>query len=102
MILHRNTFQIPAPITQGLSLATRMIQLWYFQVYTQKHLFLGVTPGKELELLIQPTTATRYNDAVLLNGETTVEDPILTGFYSGGNFLQLQRYWRYNSKCWYN
>ena len=69
-----------------------MIQLWYFLVYTQKHLTIpvGVTPkGPRIRTVtIQPTTATRYNDAVLLNGETTVEDPTLTGFYSGGNFLQ--------------
>jgi len=35
---------------------------------------------------IRPTTATRYNDAFLLNGETTVEDLTVTGFQSGGNF----------------
>ena len=38
---------------------------------------------------IQPTTETRYNDAFLLNGETTVEDVTLTGFYSGGNFFEV-------------
>lgn len=36
---------------------------------------------------VQPTTATRYNDAFLLNGETTVEDLTVTGFYSGGNYF---------------
>jgi len=35
---------------------------------------------------IQPTTETRYNDAVLLNGETTVEELTIKDFYSGGNF----------------
>ena len=35
---------------------------------------------------IQPTTATRYNDAFLLNGETTIEDLTVTGFQSGGAF----------------
>ena len=34
---------------------------------------------------IQPTTATRYKDAFLLNGETTVEDVTITGFFSGRN-----------------
>ena len=38
---------------------------------------------------IRPTTATRYNDAILLNGETTVEDLTITGFYSGGNFFEI-------------
>ena len=37
---------------------------------------------------IQPTSATRYNDAFLLNGETTVEDITVSGFYSGGNFYE--------------
>ena len=35
---------------------------------------------------IVPTTATRYNDAFLLNGETTVEDLTVSDFFSGGNF----------------
>ena len=35
---------------------------------------------------IVPTTATRYNDAFLLNGETTVEDITVADFYSGGAF----------------
>jgi cytoskeletal protein CcmA (bactofilin family) len=33
---------------------------------------------------IRPTVATNTNDAVLLNGETTVEDLTITGFYSPG------------------
>ena len=33
---------------------------------------------------IQPTVATNTNDAFLLNGETTVEDLTITGFYSPG------------------
>jgi hypothetical protein len=32
---------------------------------------------------ITPTTATRYNDAFLLNGETTVEDITIADFFSG-------------------
>ena len=38
---------------------------------------------------IRPTTETRYNDAILLNGETTVEDLTITGFYSGGNYFEV-------------
>ena len=34
---------------------------------------------------IIPTTLTRYNDAFLLNGETTIEDLTVADFYSGGN-----------------
>jgi len=37
---------------------------------------------------IVPTTATRYNDAFLLNGETTIEDLTVADFYSGGNFYE--------------
>jgi hypothetical protein len=40
-------------------------------------------------VIIRPTTATRYNDAILLNGETTVEDLTITGFYSGGNYFEV-------------
>ena len=36
---------------------------------------------------INPTTATRYNDCFLLNGESTVEDITIKDFYSGGNFF---------------
>ena len=38
---------------------------------------------------VVPTTTTRYNDAFLLNGETTVEDLTVADFYSGGNFFEL-------------
>jgi len=38
---------------------------------------------------IKPTTDTRYNDAFLLNGESTVEDITISGFYSGGNFFTV-------------
>ena len=39
---------------------------------------------------IVPTTATRYNDAFLLNGQTTVEDITVADFYSGGNFFRAE------------
>jgi hypothetical protein len=38
---------------------------------------------------IKPTTATRYNDAFLVNGESTVEDLTVRDFYSGGNFFRV-------------
>jgi|TARA_R110000851_G_scaffold215180_1_gene367909 hypothetical protein len=48
---------------------------------------VGVTlKGTSLRsVTIQPTTATRYKDAFLLNGESTIEDLMVTGFYSGRN-----------------
>jgi hypothetical protein len=49
----------------------------------------GVTVrGQSLRSVkIVPTTDTRYNDAFLLNGETTIEDITIADFYSGGNFF---------------
>ena len=38
---------------------------------------------------IKPTYATRYNDAFLLNGESTVEDITISDFYSGGKFFEI-------------
>lgn len=38
---------------------------------------------------IKPTTGTRYNDAFLLNGETTVEDLSIADFFSGGNYFTV-------------
>ena len=41
--------------------------------------------GSSFSNYSRPTTATRYKDAFLLNGETTVEDLMITGFFSGRN-----------------
>lgn len=38
---------------------------------------------------IVPTTETRYNDAFLMNGETTIEDLSIADFFSGGNFFTV-------------
>ena len=38
---------------------------------------------------ISPTTATRYNNAFLVNGESTVEDLTVKDFYSGGNYFTI-------------
>src|SRR6056300_409098 len=38
---------------------------------------------------ISPTTETRYNDAFILNGESTVEDLTVKDFYSGGNYFTV-------------
>lgn len=38
---------------------------------------------------VVPTTATRYNDAFLVNGETTIEDLAVADFFSGGNFFTV-------------
>ena len=51
---------------------------------------VGVTvKGQSIRSVsVQPTTDTRYNDAFLMNGESTVEDITVTGFYSGGNLYE--------------
>ena len=36
---------------------------------------------------VTPTTDTRYNDAFLLNGETTIEDLTVANFFSNGNLF---------------
>jgi len=38
---------------------------------------------------IVPTVETRYNDAFLMNGETTVEDLTVADFFSGGNIFEV-------------
>ena len=53
---------------------------------------------------ITPTTATRYKDAFLLNGESTVEDLTIKDFYSGRNNFTITSGGgggrNINSKCW--
>ena len=66
----------------------------YPGVYTEQFPLtvpVGVTlKGQSLRsVTIQPTTETRYNDAVIVNGESTVEDVTLKGFYSGGNYFEI-------------
>lgn len=66
----------------------------YPGVYTEEFPLtvpVGVTlKGTSLRsTTIKPTTATRYNDAFLLNGESTIEDLMVTGFYSGGNYFEI-------------
>ena len=40
-------------------------------------------------VIIKPTVASEYNDAFLLNGESTVEDITVKDFYSGGKFFTV-------------
>ena len=66
----------------------------YPGVYTEEFPLtvpVGVTlKGQSLRsVTIQPTTETRYNDAILVNGESTVEDVTIKGFYSGGNYFDI-------------
>ena len=82
-----------ASVKQALSIASAGDTVHiYSGEYTEEFpltIPVGVTvKGDSIRSVkIQPTTATRYNDAFLLNGETTVEDLTVSGFYSGGNFF---------------
>ena len=79
-----------ASIVQALSVATAGDTVYIYPgTYTEVFPLTvptGVTvKGAGLRgVTIQPTVGTNTNDAFLLNGETTVEDLMVTGFYSPG------------------
>jgi hypothetical protein len=79
-----------ASIAQGLSLATAgdtvSITPGVFTEVFPLTIPVGVTlKGAGIRsVTIQPTVGTKTNDAILLNGETTVEDLTITGFLSPG------------------
>jgi hypothetical protein len=79
-----------ATIKQGLSLATAGDTVYITPgVYTEVFPLtvpVGVTlKGAGIRsVTIQPTAGTNTNDAILLNGETTVEDLTVSGFFSPG------------------
>jgi hypothetical protein len=79
-----------ASIAQGLSLATAgdtvSITPGVFTEVFPLTIPVGVTlKGAGIRsVTIQPTAGTNSNDAILLNGETTVEDLTITGFFSPG------------------
>ena len=81
-----------ASVAQALSAATAGDTIHIYPgIYTEIFPLtvpVGVTvKGQGLRsVTIRATTATRYNDAFLLNSESTVEDLMITGFYSGGMF----------------
>ena len=79
-----------ATIAQGLSLATAGDTVIVTPgVYTEVFP-LTIPAGVTLKgtgirsVTIQPTAGTNTNDAILLNGETTVEDLTISGFFSPG------------------
>ena len=84
-----------ASITQALSTATSGDTVYIYPgLYTEIFPLtvpVGVTvKGQSLRsVTIRPTIPTRYNDAFLLNGESTVEDLTVTGFYSSGNYFSI-------------
>ena len=81
-----------ASITKAITVATAGDTIHVYPgIYTETFpltIPVGVTiKGQGLRsVTVRATTATRYNDAFILNGESTVEDLMITGFYSGGAF----------------
>ena len=82
-----------ASLEKALSVATSGDTVFIYPgVYTENFpltIPVGVTvKGQGIRSVkIVPTTATEYNDAFLLNGETTIEDITVADFYSGGNYF---------------
>ena len=82
-------------IAAALSIASAGDTVYVYPgVYTEVFP-LTIKPGVTLKgfgirsVEVRPTTDTRYNDAFLMNGESTVEDLTISGFYSGGNFFAV-------------
>jgi len=84
-----------ASIAAALSLATDGDTVYVYPGVYQEVFPLTVKKGVTLRgfgirsVKITPTPTTRYNDAFLLNGETTVEDITVADFNSGGNFFAV-------------
>ena len=84
-----------ASIQQAISVATSGDTIHIFPgSYTEVFPItvpVGVTvKGHSIRSVnLSPTTETRYNDAFLLNGESTVEDLTIKDFYSGGNYFTV-------------
>ncbi len=79
-----------ATVAQGLSLATAGDTVYITPGVFTEVFPLTIPVGVTLKgagirsVTIQPTVGTKTNDAILLNGETTVEDLTITGFLSPG------------------
>lgn len=91
--IHENNplLTIKAALTQAVAGDTVMIYAGEYEEIFPLTVPQGVTVrGAGIRAVnIKPTTATRYNDALLLNGETTVEDLTVSSFFSGGNFFTV-------------
>jgi hypothetical protein len=76
-----------ATISKALTVATAGDTVVVYPGAYEEVFPLEVPPGVTVHgtslrsIIIKPTAATRYNDAFHMNGEATVEDLTLTGFY---------------------
>ena len=84
-----------ATIKYALSQATSGDTIHIYPgVYTEEFPLtvpVGVTVRGEgiRSVQVQPTEDTKYNDAFLMNGESTVEELTVTGFHSGGRYFTI-------------
>ena len=84
-----------ATVKYALSIATAGTTVYLYPGVYEEQFPLEVPVGVTVKgvgirsVKIIPTTETRYNDAFLLNGETTVEDLTVADFFSGGNFYTV-------------
>jgi hypothetical protein len=84
-----------ATVKKALSVATGEDQIYIYPGTYVEEFPLVVPVGVDLRgtgirsVKIVPTTATRYNDAFLINGESTVEDITIADFFSGGNYFTV-------------
>ena len=82
-------------VKHALSVATSGDTVYIYPGEYQEAFPLTVPVGVSIKgaglrsVKITPTTATRYNDAFLLNGESTVEDLTVADFFSGGNYFTV-------------
>ena len=84
-----------ATVKKALSVATSEDQIYIYPGTYVEEFPLVVPVGVDIRgtgirsVKITPTTATRYNDAFLINGESTVEDITIADFFSGGNYFTV-------------
>jgi len=84
-----------ATVKKALSVATSADAVYIYPGTYTEIFPLTVPVGVDLRgagirsVKITPTTATRYNDAFLINGESTVEDITIADFFSGGNYFTV-------------
>ena len=80
-----------ATVKKALSVATTGDTVYVYPGTYLEEFPLTVSQGVNIRgaglraVIIKPTALTKYNDAFLLNGESTVEDLSVTDFFSGGN-----------------
>jgi len=84
-----------ASVEQALSAATAGDTIHVYPGVYQENFPLTIPVGVTLKghslrsVMIKPNSGYEYNDAFLLNGETTIEDITISGFYSGSKLYEV-------------